>query len=58
VDDIFSELDSSRRKSLLNILQRGNQVIFTMIDDTLQGCNVGRDCVVYRIKEAGVVEKL
>jgi DNA replication and repair protein RecF len=58
VDDIFSELDFDRRKSLLSILQRGNQVIFTMIDDTPQGFGVCDNSVVYRIEEAGVVNKL
>jgi hypothetical protein len=29
-----------------------------MIDDTLQGCDVCDDSVVYRIEEAGVVKKL
>lgn len=32
VDDIFSELDDKRRKNMIEILRRGNQVIFTVVD--------------------------
>jgi DNA replication and repair protein RecF len=32
VDDIFSELDETRRKNLIQILNRENQVIFTMVN--------------------------
>ena len=32
VDDIFSELDEKRRKNMIEILRRGNQVIFTVVD--------------------------
>lgn len=36
IDDIFSELDRTRRRNLLNQLMRGNQVIFTMVgEDTV-----------------------
>ena len=32
VDDIFSELDEKRRKSMIKLLSRENQVIFTMVN--------------------------
>ena len=32
VDDIFSELDENRRKNMVNLLSRENQVIFTMVN--------------------------
>lgn len=32
VDDIFSELDEKRRYNMIDLLKRGNQVIFTMVD--------------------------
>jgi DNA replication and repair protein RecF len=32
VDDIFSELDSTRRNNMVNVLSGGNQVIFTMVN--------------------------
>ena len=32
VDDIFSELDEKRRKSMVKLLSRENQVIFTMVN--------------------------
>ena len=32
VDDIFSELDSNRRKNMVDLLRRDNQVIFTMVN--------------------------
>lgn len=31
IDDIFSELDEIRRSKLINLLRRGNQIIFTMV---------------------------
>lgn len=31
VDDIFSELDNARRSKLIDMLRRGNQIIFTMV---------------------------
>lgn len=31
VDDIFSELDEKRRLKVIDILRRGNQIIFTMV---------------------------
>ena len=31
IDDIFSELDEMRRSKMIDILRRGNQVIFTMV---------------------------
>lgn len=34
VDDIFSELDNTRRHHLIDLLRYGNQVIFTMIDSS------------------------
>jgi len=37
VDDIFSELDEKRRSQIIEVLQRGNQIIFTMVHfDPLQ----------------------
>jgi len=32
IDDIFSELDERRRKSMMKLLNRENQVIFTMVN--------------------------
>ncbi len=32
VDDIFSELDETRRENMVHILKRDNQVLFTMVD--------------------------
>ncbi len=34
VDDIFSELDNDRKRRMVEFLQRGNQVIFTMVDNS------------------------
>lgn len=31
IDDIFSELDEKRREKIIEVLQRGNQIIFTMV---------------------------
>lgn len=32
VDDIFSELDDSRKSRVIDLLRRGNQIIFTMVN--------------------------
>lgn len=34
VDDIFSELDDLRKKKMIEFLKKGNQVIFTMVDNS------------------------
>ena len=32
IDDIFSELDETRRQNMLNLLQGENQLIITMVE--------------------------
>ena len=40
VDDIFSELDEKRRKGMIKLLSRENQVIFTMVNMNLIGNDI------------------
>jgi DNA replication and repair protein RecF len=57
VDDIFSELDGRRRESMVEILNRGNQVIFTMVDPGSIPERVYGESIKYRVKPEGKVEK-
>ncbi len=57
VDDIFSELDGKRRESMVEILNRGNQVIFTMVDPGSIPGGVYDKSMKFRVKPAGQVEK-
>jgi recombinational DNA repair ATPase RecF len=50
---VFSELDERRRGNLLECLESGNQIIFTMIHKDSLG--VMSDCTMYCIDEGGVI---
>ncbi len=57
VDDIFSELDRIRRENMFGILDRDNQVIFTMVEPL--SVPKEKDTVVTRfICEGGVVKTM
>jgi DNA replication and repair protein RecF len=55
VDDIFSELDDGRRKNMVSILSRGNQVIFTMVNIGSVDMNSFPDARHYRITGEGKI---
>jgi DNA replication and repair protein RecF len=55
VDDIFSELDDQRRKNMVSILSRGNQVIFTMVNIGSVDMNSFPDARHYRITGDGKI---
>ncbi len=57
VDDIFSELDGRRRERMVEILNRGNQVIFTMVDPGSIPERIYNESMKYRVKPGGRVEK-
>jgi DNA replication and repair protein RecF len=57
VDDIFSELDGRRRESMVEILNRGNQVIFTLVDPGSIPGRVNKESLKLRVKPHGRVEK-
>jgi DNA replication and repair protein RecF len=58
VDDIFSELDEKRRSQIIEVLQRGNQIIFTMVHfDPLQ-LNKFRNYKGFYIELPGIVREL
>ena len=58
VDDIFSELDAQRRLRTVDILQRGNQIIVTMVhceDDALTQSSPSK---MFHIDAPGVVKEI
>lgn len=57
VDDIFSELDSNRRKNMVNLLRRENQVIFTMVNREFLNKNKFSNFKEFLVeKEGNVIE--
>ncbi|TAL33845.1 MAG: DNA replication and repair protein RecF [Spirochaetes bacterium] len=55
VDDVFSELDEHRRKNLLALIDRGNQVIFTMVYPERLLFNIGSACRLFNTNGRGEV---
>lgn len=55
VDDIFSELDERRRKSMIDILSFGNQVIFTMVNINVINSNDFADSRIYEIRDNDIL---
>ncbi len=56
VDDIFSELDETRRKNMIDLLKKGNQVFFTMVNSTLADKNEFENISVFTVHN-NVVEQ-
>ncbi len=56
VDDIFSELDSKRRGNMIDLLKKGNQVIFTMVHPDVIPISVFRNYKLFSITPAGILE--
>lgn len=58
IDDIFSELDEIRRSKLIELLRRGNQIIFTMVHlDPVQLSKFG-NYKGFRVEPNGVIREL
>ncbi|MCP4131384.1 MAG: DNA replication/repair protein RecF [bacterium] len=55
VDDIFSELDEKRRKNMIDILRRGNQVIFTMVHSNSVNLNDFGSHKTFTVEAGGVI---
>lgn len=53
IDDIFSELDSERQKNMIEFLNMGNQVIFTMVNAKTMEDYVNSDSLCYSIDPSG-----
>jgi len=51
IDDIFSELDEKRRKNMVKLLSRENQVIFTMVNMNIIDDNIINGSKLYRIND-------
>jgi DNA replication and repair protein RecF len=58
VDDVFSELDEKRRRNLLALLNRGNQVIFTMVYPERLDFGSLSSCAFYSTNGEGAVKLL
>jgi DNA replication and repair protein RecF len=57
VDDIFSELDSSRRNNMVNVLSGGNQVIFTMVNTDFITADSFREASRFMVFPEGRIEQ-
>ena len=57
VDDVFSELDSKRRKNLINSVKEENQVFFTMVDVHKDIDEIFNNSLIVKIKN-GMVETI
>jgi DNA replication and repair protein RecF len=57
VDDVFSELDEHRRENLLALIDRGNQVIFTMVNPERMHFNIGSTCRLFNTNGRGDVSQ-
>ncbi len=58
VDDVFSELDEKRRRNLLSMLDRGNQVVFTMVYPERMDFGSLSSCAFYSTDGEGTVRTL
>jgi len=58
VDDIFSELDEKRRKNMVDILKKGNQVIFTMVNSDSINMEKFGEYSLYHIDKGPVIKKI
>lgn len=56
IDDIFSEIDEFKRKNLINLLLNKNQVIFTMVNDSIiKDMNID-NYKIFKVEENGVIK--
>ncbi|HRZ25587.1 MAG TPA: DNA replication and repair protein RecF [Spirochaetota bacterium] len=58
VDDIFSELDSQRRKNMIKVLKRGNQIIFTMVHQNNADSSGFNASKTYHVSNGGILDEL
>ncbi|HNW29908.1 MAG TPA: DNA replication and repair protein RecF [Spirochaetota bacterium] len=58
VDDIFSELDEKRRSKMIDILCRGNQIIFTMVHFNPEKLHKFGMYRGYHIEAGGLIKEL
>jgi len=57
VDDIFSELDERRRSKMIDILRRGNQIIFTMVHYSPEQLQKFGDFKGYSVETKGIIKE-
>ena len=58
VDDIFSELDEKRRSKMIDILRRGNQIIFTMVHYNPEKLDKFGAFKGYSVEPGGIIQDL
>ncbi len=58
VDDIFSELDEKRRSKMIDILCRGNQIIFTMVHFNPEKLHKFGNYRGYYVEPGGLIQEL
>ena len=57
IDDIFSELDKNRRENFVNIIMNKNQVIITMVNNSLINYNDFFNNKVFLVEQNGVIKE-
>jgi len=58
VDDIFSELDEKRRSKMIDMLRRGNQILFTMVHFDLVKLDKFGNYKGFVVESNGVIKEL
>jgi DNA replication and repair protein RecF len=58
IDDIFSELDKERQKKMLSLLNKGNQLVFTMTDINRDVLSLYKDYLLYSVENGCVVKAI
>ncbi len=58
VDDILSELDDIRKEKLLDNLNSGNQIIFTMLKSHFFNQKKADDSRIFEITDRGITRDL
>jgi DNA replication and repair protein RecF len=57
VDDIFSELDNERKKNMIELLNKGNQVLFTMVSVEKSILNSFEGVKIFNVENGLISEK-
>jgi DNA replication and repair protein RecF len=58
IDDIFSELDKERQKKMLSLLNKGNQLVFTMTDINRDVLSLYNEYNIYSVDYGCIVKDI
>jgi DNA replication and repair protein RecF len=58
IDDIFSELDKERQKKMLSLLNKGNQLVFTMTDINRDVLSLYNELSIYSVDYGCIVKTI